>query len=148
MITFFRIGGALGELGEGNVRVEVASIEGQAGKRQAKINHNLYAFFVHLGLNNVIKKGKEASMQYYNNWVEEVKNTVPSEKLLIFSVKEGWEPLCKFLNVPIPEGPFPHTNDSAQMKKFIKSNQIKAKMVVIGAPILLGICAYFLQFIV
>ena len=101
-----------------------------------------------LGLFDAIDEGKEISVAYFNNWVEEVKRTVPEEKLLVFNVKEGWEPLCKFLNVPIPEGPFPHTNDSAQMKKFIKSNQIKAKMVVIGAPILLGICAYFLQFIV
>ncbi|XP_057299277.1 uncharacterized protein LOC130629918 [Hydractinia symbiolongicarpus] len=49
---------------------------------------------------------------YYNRWVEEVKRNVPEEKLLVYSVKEGWEPLCKFLNVPIPEQPFPHTNDS------------------------------------
>ena len=29
-----------------------------------------------------------------------VKETVPPEKLLIFNVKQGWEPLCNFLNLP------------------------------------------------
>ena len=28
--------------------------------------------------------------------------SVPEEKLLIFNVKEGWEPLCNFLELPIP----------------------------------------------
>lgn len=52
-----------------------------------------------------LEKGFEA-------WNEYVKSTVPSEKLLIFNVKQGWEPLCNFLgDTPIPEEPFPHIND-------------------------------------
>ena len=88
---------------------------------------------------DAISEGKEASVAYFNNWVEEVKRTVPKEKLLIFSVKEGWGPLCKFLDAPIPDVPFPNTNDSAQMKKYVKLNQIKAYSFVV----LLGICTYF-----
>ena len=95
------------------------------------------------GLFDVISEGKEAAVAYFNNWVEEVKRTVPTERLLVFSVKEGWEPLCNFLDVPIPEGPFPNTNDSAQMKKFIRSNQIKAYSTVLRVPVLFGIFTYF-----
>lgn len=40
-----------------------------------------------------------------------VKATVPSDRLLVFSVKEGWEPLCEHLGVPVPDEPFPHLND-------------------------------------
>ena len=36
--------------------------------------------------------------------------TAPKDKLLVYSVKEGWETLCKFLDVPIPSTPFPHKN--------------------------------------
>lgn len=37
---------------------------------------------------------------------------VPPARLLVYDVKEGWEPLCRFLNVPIPQDtPFPHLND-------------------------------------
>ncbi len=42
---------------------------------------------------------------------EEVKANVPSERLLVWSVTEGWEPLCEFLELPVPAGPMPHVND-------------------------------------
>jgi hypothetical protein len=42
---------------------------------------------------------------------EEVKRTVPAERLLVWDVAEGWEPLCEFLEVPVPDGPLPHAND-------------------------------------
>lgn len=53
----------------------------------------------------------------FNKWNEEVIRTVPKEKLLVFEVKDGWEPLCKFLNVPIPDIPFPKSNDSDNFEK-------------------------------
>lgn len=42
---------------------------------------------------------------------EEVRSTVPAERLLVWSVTEGWEPLCEFLEVPVPDEPMPHVND-------------------------------------
>ena len=42
---------------------------------------------------------------------EEVKRTVPADRLLVYEVKEGWEPLCEFLGVPVPDIPFPRSND-------------------------------------
>jgi hypothetical protein len=39
-----------------------------------------------------------------------VKSVVPSEKLLVYSVEQGWEPLCKFTGAKIPDEPFPHLN--------------------------------------
>jgi Sulfotransferase domain len=42
---------------------------------------------------------------------EQVKATVPPERLLVWDVTEGWEPLCRFLNVPVPAEPLPHVND-------------------------------------
>src|SRR5262249_6818727 len=47
-----------------------------------------------------------------------VQNTVATERLLIFDVKRGWEPLCAFLGVPEPGGePFPHVNDAADFAR-------------------------------
>ena len=34
----------------------------------------------------------------------------PKEKLLVLSVKKGWEPLCKFLEKEVPDKPFPWKN--------------------------------------
>ncbi|CAF3610741.1 unnamed protein product [Rotaria socialis] len=42
------------------------------------------------------------------------------KELLIFNVKEGWEPLCQFLDVPIPKDiPFPNVNDAKHMTRRI-----------------------------
>jgi hypothetical protein len=43
---------------------------------------------------------------------EEVKRTVPRERLLVFEAKDGWEPLCRFLGVPVPSVPYPKMNTS------------------------------------
>ncbi|HEY1457021.1 MAG TPA: sulfotransferase [Solirubrobacteraceae bacterium] len=42
---------------------------------------------------------------------EQVKRTIPADRLLVWEVAEGWEPLCAFLEVPVPEEPLPHEND-------------------------------------
>jgi hypothetical protein len=48
----------------------------------------------------------------------EVIATVSPQRLLVFDVKEGWEPLCAFLGVPDPAGePFPHLNDAIDFSR-------------------------------
>ena len=37
------------------------------------------------------------------------------DRVLIFEVKQGWDPLCKFLNVEVPKTPFPRSNDGAAL---------------------------------
>jgi hypothetical protein len=55
----------------------------------------------------------------YKAYVEEVKAAVPADKLLIFSVDQGWGPLCAFLGVSRPDGEFPNLNDRAAIKRII-----------------------------
>jgi hypothetical protein len=50
-------------------------------------------------------------IEQMNRHNEEVKRTVPAERLLVWEVGEGWEPLCEFLEVDVPAGPLPHEND-------------------------------------
>ena len=50
-------------------------------------------------------------------WNKEVIDTVPSERLLVWDPKEGWEPLCEFLEVPVPDTPLPHVNDTENFQK-------------------------------
>ena len=35
---------------------------------------------------------------------------IPKERLLVYEAGQGWEPLCAFLGVPVPDAPFPHVN--------------------------------------
>jgi len=51
------------------------------------------------------------AMERFN---EEVQATVPAERLLVWTPSDGWEPLCEFLEVPVPDTPFPHLNDSRE----------------------------------
>ena len=39
-----------------------------------------------------------------------VRETIPAEQLLVFDVRQGWEPLCEFLGAPVPTTDFPRTN--------------------------------------
>ena len=45
---------------------------------------------------------------------EAVKTTIPAGQLLVYEVKEGWAPLCKFLNRRVPAEAFPRTNNRAE----------------------------------
>lgn len=40
----------------------------------------------------------------------EVKDSIPADRLLIFSPSDGWHPLCSFLGRPAPDAPFPRSN--------------------------------------
>jgi hypothetical protein len=43
-----------------------------------------------------------------------VQEAITSDRLLVFDVKHGWQPLCAFLGVPVPDDePFPRVNDIA-----------------------------------
>jgi len=43
---------------------------------------------------------------------EQVERHIPRERLLVWNVQEGWEPLCSFLEVDVPDAQFPRLNDS------------------------------------
>lgn len=43
----------------------------------------------------------------------QVTAAIASDRLLIYDVTTGWEPLCNFLELPVPNATFPHTNARA-----------------------------------
>jgi hypothetical protein len=49
----------------------------------------------------------------FERWNDRVKAEVPAERLLVWEPGDGWEPLCEFLEVAVPEGPVPRVNDTA-----------------------------------
>lgn len=53
---------------------------------------------------------RDGALAVYNLRTQQVREAIPPERLLVFDVVEGWEPLCRFLNVPVPNMPFPHLN--------------------------------------
>lgn len=76
-------------------------------------------------------KNRDQAIAHYNQHIEQVKAAVPPGQLLIFSVDQGWEPLCSFLDVPVPDAPFPNVNDRKQIKKAL-SNMTRGAYVILG----------------
>jgi Sulfotransferase domain len=59
---------------------------------------------------------------------EQVQRTIPEDRLLVWNVTEGWEPLCRFLEVDVPEAQFPRLNDS----KMFVDRIIDGSLMVLG----------------
>jgi len=60
-----------------------------------------------------------------------VESVVPKEDLLIWNVKDGWEPLCSFLDKEMPDEPIPHDNKTGDVEWF-RNHVYKHKMYVLG----------------
>lgn len=69
-------------------------------------------------------QGKFADKQYaievFNQHVEEVKQNVPSKRLLVYQITEGWPSLCRFLDVPVPNQIFPRLNERATFQHRVR----------------------------
>jgi hypothetical protein len=63
------------------------------------------------------KGDREEMAAGMKRWNQEVIDTVPSERLLVWYPTDGWEPLCEFLEVPVPDGPVPNVNDTENFQK-------------------------------
>jgi len=60
--------------------------------------------------------GMAAAME---RWNERVRRDVPDGRLLVWEPRDGWEPLCEFLEVEVPGEPLPNVNDAAAFKEGI-----------------------------
>lgn len=69
---------------------------------------------------------KEHAIEVYQHHNQHVVEIVPKQRLLQYDVKEGWEPLCEFLDRPVPEEPFPWLNERT---KFLASKPAWTKMI-------------------
>jgi hypothetical protein len=58
----------------------------------------------------------EHAMAVLLRHIETVKRGLPPERLLVYEVKEGWPPLCRFLGLPVPAAPFPHVNATEKFR--------------------------------
>jgi Sulfotransferase domain len=66
---------------------------------------------------------REGVLAAYRRRTEEVCAAIPAERLLVFNVAEGWAPLCRFLDVPVPDTPFPRMNSTEQFWKTVRGEQ-------------------------
>jgi hypothetical protein len=53
----------------------------------------------------------------YNQHNEDVRRTIAPERLLVYDVAQGWEPLCRFLGVEVPSEPMPKVNSTDEFRR-------------------------------
>lgn len=89
---------------------------------------------------------REHAIAVYEAHLAEVRRTVPPGRLLEFDVREGWAPLCAFLDRPVPVGqPFPRLNDRRWFSRVLIALRFAAwlgpiVMAVIVAGAVLAVC--------
>jgi hypothetical protein len=86
-------------------------------------------------------RNKEILIKAFQDHNAECQATVPPVKLLVFNVKEGWQPLCAFLNCPVPaqDVPFPRSWDTASFQAMITVKRKKAiKRLLLGTAVIVG----------
>jgi len=97
------------------------------------------------GLFGAVDAGEETAVRFFNDWKEQVIQEVPADRLLVFEVKQGWEPLCKFLGLPQPEGPFPNTNDTKEQQGRLTTMKTICFFLWSLTAASVGAAAYFLK---
>lgn len=56
-------------------------------------------------------------LKVFQRHIADVKAAIPPDRLLVLDVREGWEPLCAFLDEPVPDVPFPEANERATFRR-------------------------------
>lgn len=76
---------------------------------------------------------RDHAIAVYRRHTEEVVGGLDPERVLVFEVAQGWEPLCAFLGVPVPDTPFPHVNDAAWMRRRITAVRYGTRALPVAA---------------
>jgi hypothetical protein len=63
---------------------------------------------------------KAHAIEVFKRHNQEVRDAIDPARLLEFDVREGWAPLCRFLDVPVPGTEFPRLNDTATTQAMIR----------------------------
>lgn len=63
---------------------------------------------------------RDYMVNFFNQRSEDISASIPSERLLVYQVSEGWGPLCEFLDVPVPDMEFPRINSRTETKELLQ----------------------------
>lgn len=81
---------------------------------------------------------KDFAIACFQRHSQEVCAEIDEKRLLVYDVREGWEPLCKFLGRPIPDVPYPRTNSRRSLRAAVWAIRV-TKWVIISSLILTAV---------
>ena len=61
-------------------------------------------------------KDRAHAKRVFEEHNQAVIDAIPASRLLVYQPGDGWEPLCRFLHMPVPDEDFPHVNDTAEFR--------------------------------
>ena len=67
-----------------------------------------------------------AFAEIFNRYNAGIEAAIPAERLLVWNPRDGWEPLCEFLEVDVPSEPLPRVNDTSAFIDGITGGAIAA----------------------
>jgi Sulfotransferase domain len=67
-------------------------------------------------------KDREFMTDWFKRRNQAVIDALPAPRLLVYSPKEGWGPLCSFLGIAVPDGPFPRINSRDEIGQASKEH--------------------------
>jgi hypothetical protein len=70
---------------------------------------------------------EEHTMAVFERHNQEVIDTIVPERLLVFEAHRGWEPLCEFLGVAVPDMPYMALNTREQFGKRAEQMEQQAR---------------------
>ena len=76
---------------------------------------------------------RNSMIHHFEKYGAEVRAAIPADRLLEFEAKDGWEPLCAFLGVPVPDTAFPHVNDRETMLRMAEEGLADASFADVQA---------------
>lgn len=85
---------------------------------------------------------RDHAIEVFERHTAEVVAGVPADRLLVFDVAQGWEPLCAFLDVDVPDVPFPRVNDAASIRRKITAVRVGTRVL---PPLAAGAAAVALR---
>ena len=86
--------------------------------------------------------------RFYEWHYDHVRQLVPKDRLLEHVPQDGWEPLCKLLDVPVPDEPYPFVNEAAGFVDLHKQfwwGAFRKMVFKVGSPIVLAAGIWYLK---
>lgn len=72
---------------------------------------------------------REHAIDVYRRHNDAVQSALPTDRLLVYEVVDGWDPLCRFLDRPVPETGFPNVNTAAEFISRFVTTEVGARRI-------------------
>ncbi|MBB4933386.1 hypothetical protein F4561_004206 [Lipingzhangella halophila] len=72
---------------------------------------------------------EERAVEVFERHTADVRASLPADRLLVFEVSQGWQPLCDFLGVEAPAEPFPRLNDTETMQRMFQNAMESGELI-------------------